>query len=302
MPSSARTTPARPVDRIRHPFPARGIPPTGLAILAIGAVQLGAALAKGLIATVGPAGTVLLRAGFAAAALLVVGRPRLRGHARGDYLLALLFGLTLAGMNLAFYSAIGRIPLGVAVTLEFVGPLGVAVAGSRRPLDLLWVGAAAVGILLLAPLGEGRTSAPGVALALTAGALWAAYILLSARVGRAFPDGAGLTLALCVATVVLLPVGAWRGGAALLSPATLAAGLGVALLSSAIPYSLELEALRRLPTRVFGVLMSLEPAIAALVGFALLREALGPRALVAIALVTLASVGASRAGGGEAGV
>ncbi len=285
-----------PLDRRRAPL---AIPPEGLVLLGVGTTQLGSAIAKGLFDAVGPAGTVLLRVGIASLMLLAVGRPRLRGHARPAVAAAVLFGLALGGMNFAFYGAIDRIPLGVAVTLEFVGPLAVAVAGSRRALDVLWVVLAGAGILLLAPIGGvGLDLDPvGVALALTAGALWAAYILLSARVGRVFPAGEGLAIAMVVATLALLPWGIAAGGRGLLAPGVLAAGLGVALLSSALPYSLELAALRRLPTRVFGVLMASEPAIAAVVGLAVLGEGLAPRALLAVALVTAATVGAARARG-----
>ncbi len=170
----------------------------------------------------------------------------------------------------------------------------MAVAGSRRALDLLWVVLAAAGILLLADGGGGDTDALGVALALTAGAFWAAYILIAARVGQALPGGAGLTLAMVIASALLLPVGVADAGGALLEPEVLAIGLGVAMLSSAIPYSLELEALRRLPAHVFGVLMSLEPAMAALAGLVVLGEVLGAREIVAIGLVVAASAGAAR--------
>lgn len=279
---------------------ARPVPPHGLVLLAVGSVQLGAAIAKGLFEELGPSGTVFLRVGFAALLLLLIWRPRVTGYARGDYLVAILFGLALAGMNYSLYLSIDRIPLGVAVTLEFVGPLGVAVAGSRRLLDLLWAALAAAGILLLAPLGVlgGADLDPvGVGLALLAGGFWAAYVLLSARTGSVFPGGTGLVIAMCVGAVVLLPVGVSGGGQALLNPWLLLAGFGVAMLSSAVPYSLELEALRKLPARVFGVLMSLEPAVAALVGFLVLGERLGARSMAAMVLVTVAAAGASRFGG-----
>lgn len=279
---------------------AGAISPTGLVLLSLGSVQFGAAIAKGLFDELGPAGTVFLRFGFAALALLVLWRPSLKGYARRSYLVAVVFGLALAAMNFTFYFALDRIPLGIAVTLEFVGPLGVAVAGSRRLLDLLWAALAAAGILLLAPLnvfGEVDLDPAGVALALLAGCFWAAYILLSARTGSVFPGGTGLVIALCVGTVVLAPVGISSGGLALLDPRLLLPGFGVAMLSSAIPFSLELEALRKLPARVFGVLMSLEPAVAALVGFVVLGERLGTRSLAAIVLVTVAAAGASRFGG-----
>jgi inner membrane transporter RhtA len=268
-------------------------------LFSIFSVQLGAAIAKGLFDSLGPGGTVFLRISFAALVLFVLVRPKLRGHDRSGYLVATVFGLALAGMNLSIYLAIDRIPLGVAVTLEFVGPLGVAVLGSRRLLDLLWAVLAAAGILLLAPLdvlGGTNLDPAGVAFALLAGCLWAGYILLSARTGSAFAGGTGLVIALCVGTVVLLPVGVADAGYALLDPKLLLAGFCVAMLSSAIPYSLELEALRRLPARVFGVLMSLEPAVAALAGLLVLGERLGLRAAAAVLLVTVAAAGASRFG------
>jgi inner membrane transporter RhtA len=278
---------------------AAAAPPTGLVLLGIFSVQLGAAIAKGLFDSLGPGGTVFLRIGFAALAVFILWRPRLWGYTRRDYLVATLFGLTLAGMNLSIYLSFDRIPLGIAVTLEFVGPLGVAMLGSRRPLDLVWTFLAAAGILLLAPLGvlgETQLDPVGVAFAFLAGLFWACYILLSARTGRAFPGMAGLAIALCIGTVVLLPVGVASAGSAMLDPWLLLAGLAVAVLSSVVPYSLELQALRRLPARVFGVLMSLEPAVAALAGFLILGERLGVRSMMAVALVTLAAAGASRFG------
>jgi inner membrane transporter RhtA len=274
----------------------RGAPPTALVIFPIISVQLGAAVAKSLFDSLGPGGTVFLRIAFAALVLFLLVRPKLGGHDRAGYLLAGLFGLTLAGMNFSIYLAFDRIPLGVAVTLEFVGPLGVAVAGSRRLLDLLWVVLAAAGILLLAPLsvlGGMDLDPVGVAFALLAGCLWASYILLSARTGSAFPGGTGLVIALCVGTFVLFPFGIAGAGYALLDPKLLLAGFCVAMLSSAIPYSLELEALRKLPARVFGVLMSLDPAVAALAGLVVLGERLEMRAVAAIIFVTIAAAGAS---------
>lgn len=273
------------------------MPPTGLVMLGIGCFQFGAALAKGLFEVAGPGGMVFMRVGFAALILALLWRPEFRGYTARQYALAAVFGAVLAAMNFAFYSSLARIPLGVAVTLEFTGPLTVAVLGSRRILDLLWVVLAAGGILLLAPIGVlgGLDLDPaGVALALVAGFFWALYIVLSQRTGSVFPGVSGLMLGMCVGAVMLVPVGIAQGGTALLDPKILLIGAAVALLSSVIPYSLEMEALRKLPTRVFGVLMSLEPAMAALVGFVVLREALAPRAVLAIALVTLAAFGSSR--------
>jgi inner membrane transporter RhtA len=288
--SNGRPLASRLSDRSRN------VPPTVLVTFSIVSVQLGAAIAKTLFDSLGPGGTVFMRITFAALVLVLLVRPKLRGYDRAGYLVAGLFGLALSAMNLSIYLAIDRIPLGVAVTLEFVGPLGLAVAGSRRVLDLLWVVLAAAGILLLAPLGlfGGMDLDPvGVAFALLAGCLWASYILLSARTGSAFPGGTGLVIALCVGTVILCPFGIADAGYALLDPKLLVAGFGVAMLSSAIPFSLELEAFRKIPARVFGVLMSLEPAVAALAGLVVLGERLGMRAVAAVFFVTVAAAGAS---------
>jgi len=271
------------------------VPAPALVLFAIGSVQFGAALARTLFDRAGPAGTVMLRALFAAVVVTALWPPRLRGREASDLWLAAAFGVALAAMNLAFYEALARVPLGVAVTLEFVGPLGVAVAGSRRALDGLWVLLAAAGVLLLAAPGGGAVDPLGAVLALTAGLFWAAYILLSARTGRAFPGGSGLAVAMCVAAALLLPVGILAAGARLLDARVLLIGAGVALLSSAVPYSLELEALRRLPPAVFGVLLSLEPAVAALAGFLILGQTLALHDLGGIALVVVASAGAALA-------
>jgi inner membrane transporter RhtA len=268
-------------------------PSTALMFGAIASVQFGSAIATTLFARVGPGGAVLLRLVSASVVLVAAWRPRLRGRTSRELVLAVAFGLVLAGMNLTFYAALHRIPLGIAVSIEFLGPLAVAVGGSRRPIDLVWVALAALGILALTHGGTRHLSAVGVGLALAAGCLWAAYILLNARVGRAFEGGAGLALAMCIGSVAALPVGVIDGGAHLLEPRSLALGTAVGLLSSAIPYSLELEALRRIAVSVFGVLMSLEPAMAALAGLIVLGQGLSPRALAGIALVVAASAGAS---------
>lgn len=264
---------------------------------AVASVQLGSAIAKHLFHSLGPSGAVFLRVGFGAIVLLLVWRPRLRSYRRSDLVLAILFGLTLAAMNFSFYASLNRIPLGIAVTFEFVGPLGVAIAGSRRTLDVVWVVLAAAGIALLTPWGGLHLDTLGLLLALLAGAFWAAYIILNARIGQAFKGGAGLTIAMVVATALLAPVGLIGAGRSLLDARFLLVGVAVALFSSVIPYSLELEALRHLPTRVFGVLMSTEPAMAAIMGFLVLGEVLRLRSIVAILFVTLASVGASRSRG-----
>jgi inner membrane transporter RhtA len=270
------------------------IHPTLLVLAGIASVQFGAAIAKSLFDEIGPGGTVFLRVTLAALVLAAFWRPSARGHSGSDWRLLAAFGLSLAAMNLCFYESLNRIPLGIAVTFEFVGPLGVAIAGSRRALDLAWVVLAAAGIVLLSDFGNANLDRFGVALALVAGGFWAAYILLSVRVGRRFPGGNGLALAMGVGAVMLVPVGVADAGAGLLVLWVLAAGLAVAILSSAIPYTLEMEALRRLPTGVFGVLMSIEPAMAALAGFIVLDEGLATRELVAILLVVAASAGAAR--------
>ena len=263
----------------------------GMVLAAAASLQVGAAFAVGLFDEVGPGGAVLLRLGLAAVVLCALWRPPLpRGR---DLRLAVAFGVALGLMNWSIYEAMDRIPLGVAVTIEFTGPLAVAVAGSRRPLDGLWVVLAGAGIVLLADPEGGSADALGVAFALAAAACWSAYIVLSKRVGAAFEGGSGLALAMVAGALVALPAGLHQGGGDLLAADILAVGLAVALASSVLPYSLELEALRRLPAAVFGVLMSLQPAVAALAGRLVLDQVLGPRELVAIALVVVASAGAA---------
>ena len=273
---------------------AERIPPTALVLAGVASVQFGAAFAKTLFDEVGPGGTVLLRVAFAAVILCALLRPALRGHSAADWRLILAYGFVLVAMNLSYYESLDRIPLGIAVTFEFVGPLGVAVAGSRHALDLLWGALAAAGILLLSNFGTADLDTVGVALALLAGCFWAAYILLAARVGRTMPGGQPLALAMAAGTLMLAPVGVGQGGAELLSLSVLGIGAAVAVLSSVIPYTLELEALRRMPANVFGVLMSLEPAAASLAGFLVLGEDLVAREIVAIGLVVTASAGAAR--------
>ncbi len=269
-------------------------PSAALVLGAIASVQFGSAIATSLFKTIGPGGAVLLRLVMASIVLVIIWRPSVRGRTRGEYLLAVAFGVVLAGMNLSFYTALHRIPLGIAVTFEFVGPLAVAVSGSRRAIDLLWVGLAAAGIIALARGSTHGLDTLGVFFALLAGAFWAGYILLNARVGRAFEGGAGLALAMCVASVVALPAGIIEGGTQVLALHSLLVGFVVGMLSSAIPYSFELEALRRIAAHVFGVLMSLEPAMAALAGLLVLGQGLSAREVVGIGLVVVASIGASR--------
>lgn len=266
--------------------------PVLLVLAAAVSTQTGAAVAALLFPRVGPLGVVSLRLAVSAAILLLAFRPRLRGRSGSDWASVAAFGLALGGMNTTFYAAIERIPLGPAVTLEVLGPLALSVLAGRRPLSLLWAVVALAGVLLLGG-GDFRALDPvGVLWALAAAALWAAYIVLSARVGRRFARAEGLALALAVAAVLTVPAGVAAAGSALLVPGTLAVGAAVAVLSSALPYSLEMAALRRLPAGTFAVMMSLAPAIAALAGYVVLDQRLLPVQVLAIALVVLASAGA----------
>ncbi len=265
-----------------------------MAFGSIVSVQFGAAAATTLFDSVGALGAVFLRSLFGALLLWALARGSFRPVRWWPPRDVVLFGVAVACVTLFFYAAIARLPLGIAVTLEFVGPLGVAVAGSRRRRDLLWVALAAAGILLLSQGGSGNIDALGVAFALVAGGFWAAYIVLSARVGAAYTGMGAAAAAAVVSALVLAPVGIVAGGVDLLDPGTLAVGLAVGLLSSAVPYALEMEALRRLPRAVFGVLMSLEPAVAAAVGFLALSQGLGAAEVAGIACVVAASAGALR--------
>jgi inner membrane transporter RhtA len=265
----------------------------GLVLLGVASAQVGAAFAVKLFDELGPAGAAFGRLGFAALILVAIWRPRVRGLPPRALRAAIAFGLALGAMNLCIYEAMDRIPLGVAVTFEFIGPLGVAVAGSRRALDLLWALLAAAGIVLLADYSGGSLDPTGVAFALAAGGLWAAYIVLSQRVGTLFGGGSGLAVAMVAGAVLVAPFGIAGAGSELLRPELLGALIAVALACSVLPYSFDLEALRRLPARVFGVLMSLEPAVAALAGLVVLGQDLAARDWLAIGFVVIASAGAS---------
>ncbi len=266
-------------------------PPPVLILLAIVSIQLGAVFAIDLFATFGPVGTAFLRLALSAGLLLALSRPKLDGNLRKHAGLILTYGLVLATMNACFYMAIARIPLGIAVTIEFIGPLGVAVASSRRPRDLLWALLAVAGIAVLGPEIGGGLDPIGIAFAVIAGTGWASFILLSVRVGRAFEGGSGLALGMTVAALALLPFGITSAGALLVEPGLLIVVCAVALLSTTVPFSLEFEALKRMPPRVYGVLIALEPAVAVMVGALLLDDALGWRSLLAVACVVLASLG-----------
>jgi inner membrane transporter RhtA len=270
----------------------RRIPAPLLVLAAVVSVQFGGAMAATLIPLVGVFGSVTLRLTIAATVLLVVVRPRLRGRTTADWLVVGGFGTVLALMNLFFYGALARIPIGVAVTIEFIGPLVLATVLSHRRKDLLAVAGAAVGVILI----SGITSTPwaeidlaGLALALAAGAAWAGYIILSSRTGARFAQLDGLAIAMTLAAALVIPAGVWTAGAALWTPDALWRGATIAVLSSVLPYSLELIALRRLAAHVFGILLSLEPAVAALAGLFVLGQKLSAAQLLGMACVVAAS-------------
>ena len=314
-------------DQVRRARPPalrlRPAPPAMLVLAGIVSVQLGAGLAARLFAELGPAGVAGLRLWWSAVIVAVAGgRPAVRAvravvgeRAWRDLAVVLAFGVVLGVMNFSIYQSFARIPLGVAVTIEFLGPLAVAVASSHRLLDGLWVVLAAAGVLLLTQGGAGEagsahaarvagpvlglsTEAAGIVFALVAATCWAAYILLSRSTGRRFSGSSGLVIAMVVAGLVVTGPAVTAAGPAFSHPSLLADGLAIGLLSSVVPYRLELEALRRLPARVFGILMSLEPAVAALVGLTVLGEALAARQWLAIAMVIIACGGAARYGAG----
>jgi inner membrane transporter RhtA len=271
------------------------VSPIWLVLLGILSVQFGAAVAKTLFDEVSPTTIVWLRLVTSAAVLLAIARPALRGRSGRDWRVVVAFGLVLGLMNWSIYQSFARIPIGLAVTLEFVGPLTLAVLGSRRPRDLVWVGLAGMGVLLLG-VQPGDLTWAGVLYALLAGASWAAYILLSAQTGRRWAGVEGLAVASVVATLLLSPLALGRYAGQLADGRILALGALVGLLSSVIPYTCELVALRTLRPAVFSILMSLEPGAAALAGLVVVHELLGPVQLVAMAYVVLASVGATRSG------
>ncbi|MEV0638780.1 EamA family transporter [Streptomyces sp. NPDC050619] len=292
--SATPTTPTTPTTSTGTPRRRGSLGPVGLLLAGGVSVQFGGALAVTLMPRAGASGVVTLRLLAAALVLLLVCRPRLRGHSRADWGTVVVFGVTMAAMNGLFYQSVDRIPLGPAVTLEVLGPLALSVLASRRALNVVWAGLALAGVFLLSGGGFGDLDPVGVAFALSAGAMWAAYIVFSARTGRRFPQADGLALAMVVAALVFLPLGIVEAGAKLLDPTTIALGSAVALLSSVLPYTLELLALRRLPASTFAILMSLEPAIAALAGFLVLNQSLTTTQAAAIALVIAASMGAVR--------
>ena len=267
------------------------IPAAVLLIMAIASLQVGGALAVELFKHLGPLGTVSLRVSIAAVILLLLGRPRLDQQIRAHWFPLALFGLSIAGMNVCIYEAFARIPFGAAVTIELIGPLSLSVLFSRQVRDFVWAGLAIIGVLLLTPLTGASPDPVGVWYALAAGVCWAAYARLGALVGSRLPGGKGLTVGITVAACVMLPLGIWSAGAALLKPSLLAVGCLIALASTVIPFSLEFEALRRLPARTYGILVSLDPAAAAMTGAVLLHQPLTLRTLAAVVCVVIAAVG-----------
>lgn len=278
--------------------------PAAVALVVIGLAcqEVGASLAYLLFDDVGPLGMVMLRLVFSAIVLLLIARPRLRGHGASAWRGVLWLGGVLALMNGLFYLALERLPLGITVTIEVLGPLVLSVVASRRRSAWLWAALALAGVIALGGGGWDRLDPIGVLFALGAAATWAFYILASARVGATFPKLDGLALAMVVGAIVSLPFGVVDAGGALLRPEILGIGAAVAILSSTIPYALELIALRRLPASAFAILMSLAPATAALAGFVLLGQHLAWLELMGIALVITASIGAVRATGRAARV
>jgi inner membrane transporter RhtA len=276
--------------------------PAVMILTGIVSVQFGAGLAFKLFGQVPPAAVTGLRLWTSAVAMVALsgrGCARslrdLRGRrAYADAAIAGSFGISLGVMNFSIYQSFARIPLGVAVTIEFLGPLAVAVAGSRHLRDLGWVALAAIGVVLLTQGGHGHLDLTGVLFAGLAAACWAAYIVLSSATGRRFPGSAGLAIAMVVSAVVVTPPAVVAGGSAMFRPAILATGAAIGILSSVIPYRLELESLRRMPTRLFGVWMSLEPAVAALIGLVLLGQRLSAIEWCAICCVMVACAGAAQ--------
>ncbi|MEU6351787.1 EamA family transporter [Streptomyces sp. NPDC047072] len=278
--------------------------PVGLVLAGGVSVQFGAAIAVTLMPRAGALGVVTLRLLASAVVLLLVCRPRLRGHSRTDWGTVVAFGLVMAAMNGLFYQSVDRIPLGLAVTLEVLGPLALSVLASRRAVNAVWAALALAGVFLLGGGNFHGLDPVGVAFALAAGGMWAAYIVFSARTGRRFPQADGLALAMAVGALAFLPLGVAESGARLLDPVTIGLGAAVAMMSSVLPYTLELLALRRLPASTFAILMSLEPALAALAGFLILHQALSVLQALAVALVIGASMGAVRTqvGRGDPGI
>jgi inner membrane transporter RhtA len=269
------------------------LPPVPAVLLAIISVQCGAAIAKTLFPALGAAGTASIRIGVSALILLLAYRPNLKQITAQQWKIVIPYGLSLGAMNLVFYFAIERIPIGLAVTLEFIGPLLVAIIGSRRIVDYLWVLLAAAGIVLIAPWTNSRIDTLGVLFALLAGALWAAYIVLGGKISKIMNSGQAVSTGMLFAALLILPFGFYENGLINLTPKLFGMGVALALLSSAIPFTLEMKALGQLPPRTFSILMSLEPAAASICAFIFLQEKLNLYELVAVVCVVVASAGST---------
>lgn len=273
------------------------LPPWALTVVAIVTVQLGAAIAKSLFDVAGSSGVVVLRTFIGALVFLVIVRPRLRGYTRRTYGFLALYGATITFNMLTFYGAIDRIPLGITVAIAFAGPLALSVIGSRRALDLVWVALAVAGILLLSPITDVTLDPLGIGLAFACAVAWAAYILLTQRAGNIMQGNTALALGTCAAAVFAAPFGAGQAAAVLTSPTLIGVAILVALMTLVIPVWLEFVALKRLSSRVFGLLMSLEPVAATLIGWIILHETLGIVQIAGIAMVTVAAAATTRSEG-----
>ena len=271
----------------------KNIPPVPAVLLAIVSVQGGASLAKSLFPALGAASTAAIRIGLSAVILMLFNRPKFRHLTSQQWQTLIPYGVVLGAMNITFYLSIARIPLGLAVTLEFIGPLLVAVFGSKKLLDFVWVLLAAFGIVLIAPWNANSVDPIGAALALLAGGFWAAYIVMGGKIAKIMDGGQAVSIGMVVATIVVLPFALIDGGLANLNPKLLMLGIALALLASAIPYSLEMKALKQMPAKTFSILMSLEPAMAAFFGLVFLQEFLTLVEWSAIALVITASIGST---------
>ena len=274
-------------------FKLSNIPALPAVLLAIVSVQSGAAIAKSLFPTIGAPATASLRIGISAIILLIANRPNFKKITNSQWRLVIPYGICLGAMNLVFYFSIERIPIGLAVTLEFIGPLLLAVIGSKRILDFLWVALAAFGIVLIAPWTGDGVDFLGLSLALLAGAFWAAYIVLGGKVSKVMDGNKAVSVGMIVASILVVPFGIFSEGILNLTPSLFGFGIALALLSSAIPFTLEMNALRVIPAKTFSILMSLEPAMAAVCAFLFLQEYLVFNEILAIILVITASVGAT---------
>lgn len=275
------------------------ISPTILVLLAITSIQLGAALATGLFPILGPEGTVAVRIIFSALILgLVSRRPlsSLGATIAKSWPILLAFGSCIAMMNFFFYKSIALIPLGAAVAFEFIGPLGVAALTSQRKSHFAWVALAALGIILLSPLSGTSLNTNGVLFALIAGAGWALFIILATRVGKQVPGNDGLIIGMTVAAFIMVPLAVPISGALFADPLIVLACIGIALVSTTLPFTFEFAALKRMPARNYGVLVSVEPAVAAVVGMLILGERIGVQAMIAVSCVVAAAIGISVSG------